>query len=202
MPRIEAPTVAEHREQRRTAILEAARVLMIETGEPPSMGQVGRRAGLARSSVYQYFDSVEELLAAVAAEVFPTWSASVRNAVATATTPGEKVWAYIAENFALFSSPELGVIQVLARVIAPQDLDSPMQEFHRQLQDPLRQALIDLGEPEPETMARFIDALIVQATHDLGAVEAGQNSDDIESALASLRRLIAGYLGGTSAADR
>lgn len=195
MPRIEAPTVAEHREQRRKAILDAARALMVETGEPPSMGQVGKRAGLARSSVYQYFDSVEELLTAVAADVFPAWSARVDGGVAKASTPGERVWAYIEENFALFSSPELGVIQVLARVIAPQDLDSPMKEFHLQLQVPLRQALIDLGEPHPEAMAGFIDALIVQATHDPEGTYAAHHAEGSKRALACIRRLIGGYLG-------
>ena len=47
MPRINAPTVADHRAQRIRAILDAARRLMEETGEPPSMGTIGSRAGLA-----------------------------------------------------------------------------------------------------------------------------------------------------------
>lgn len=195
MPRIEAPTVAEHREQRRKAILDAARSLMVETGEPPSMGQVGKRAGLARSSVYQYFDSVEELLTAVAGDVFPGWSAEVQNRVAGASSPGERVWAYIEANFALSTSPELGVIQVLSRVIPPQDLHSPMKEFHLQLQVPLRQALIDLREPDPEVMAGFIDALIVQATHDLEGENAALRASTAARSLASLRRLIGSYLG-------
>ena len=193
MPRIEAPTVAEHREQRRKAILDAARALMVETGEPPSMGQVGKRAGLARSSVYQYFDSVEELLTAVAEDVFPAWSAGVQDRVAEASSPGEQVWAYIEENFALFSSPELRVIQVLARVIAPQDLHSPMREFHLQLQVPLRRALNDLGEPDPEAMAEFIDALIVQATHDPGD-DPAPHAEGSERSFSCIRRLIGSYL--------
>ncbi len=170
---------------------------MVETGEPPSMGQVGKRAGLARSSVYQYFDSVEELLTAVAGDVFPGWSAEVQSRVAAVSSPGERIWAYIEANFALFSSPELGVIQVLARVITPQDLNSPMKEFHQQLQVPLRQALVDLGEPYPEAMAGFIDALIVQATHDPGYEASAHQAEGAERSLACIRRLVGGYLGLT-----
>ena len=73
MPRIEAPRVAEHHARQRRALLDAAHALLAETGEAPSMAAVGRRAGLARSSVYQYFDSPGALLHAVVTDVFPTW---------------------------------------------------------------------------------------------------------------------------------
>ena len=194
MPRIQAPTVAEHRARQRQTLLDAARALLLEMGEPPSMGQVGNRAGLARSSVYQYFPSVEELLTAVAADVFPTWVAGIHHRVAAAPTPGTRVWAYIEANFALFASPELAVAQVLSRVIAPQALHSSMSEFHLQLQVPLRQALSDLHEPEPERMADMIDSLIVQATHDIDHLEARQLADAHARSLACLRRLLSGYL--------
>ena len=53
MPRITAPTVAEHHAKQRRALLDAARDLLAETGAEPSMAAVARRAGLARSSIYQ-----------------------------------------------------------------------------------------------------------------------------------------------------
>ena len=195
MPRIQAPTVAEHRVKRRKALLDAARDIWVETGEPPSIGQVGKRVGLARSSVYQYFTSVEEILTAVAAEVFPAWTEGIHSRVAQASSPGEKVWAYVEGNFALFSGPEFAVAQMLTRVIAPQDLHAPMKEFHRQLQVPLQQALADLNEPEPVAMAELIDALIVKATHDLKYDDAAQEIEASARSLSCLRRLIAGYLG-------
>src|SRR5690554_889086 len=194
MPRINAPTVADHRAQRIRAILDAARRLMEETGEPPSMGEIGSRAGLARSSVYQYFSSVEELLTAVAAEVFPDWIERVLERVAEAPTSGAKVWAYIEENIAIFASPELAVAQVLARVISPQEFQAPMKEFHVRLQVPLKEALVDLGEPDPETMAQLIDALIMKATSDRSDEDPHETNAG-DSSLALLRRLLGPYLG-------
>lgn len=194
MPRIQASTVAEHREQRIRAILDAARTLMEETGEPPSMGEVGKRAGLARSSLYQYFPSMEKLLTAVAADVFPDWTDRVCQRVAAAPTPGARVWAYIEENFSIFASRELAVAQVLARVISPQEFHAPMKEFHRRLQVPLKEALVELNEPEPEAMAELIDSLIIKATHDRGDEEPHQTSAE-ERSLAILRRLLGPYLG-------
>jgi hypothetical protein len=69
-----------------------------------------------------------------------------------------------------------------------------MEEFHRQLQVPLRQALTDFGEPEPEAMAEHIDSLIMQASRGLADVEPPVTSATRDVALARLRRLLSGFL--------
>ena len=196
MPRIDAPTVAEHHARLRRALLDAARALLAETGEAPSMAAVGRRAGLARSSVYQYFGSPEELLNAVVSDVFPDWANQVKSRVDAAGSPGERVWAYVEANVLLFASSEQAVAQALARVVGPSVLQGPMREFHAQLQVPLRDALAELGEPEVASMADLVDAVIVHA-----AREAGRDLDicsggevDRARTLALLRRLLGGYL--------
>ena len=196
MPRIDAPTVAEHHARQRRSLLDAARSLLAETGQAPSMAAVARRAGLARSSVYQYFDSPEGLLHAVVGDVFPDWADQVRARVEAAGVPGDRVWAYVEANIALFASSEQAVAQALARVVDPQVLRGPMQEFHVRLQGPLREALADLGEPEAAAMAELIDAMIVHASRVTGtdhAASAGGGGDP-EQALALLRRLVGGYL--------
>lgn len=196
MPRIDAPTVAEHHARQRRSLLDAARALLAETGQAPSMAAVGRRAGLARSSVYQYFDSPEALLHAVVGDVFPDWADQVRTRVDAAGEPPARVWAYVEANIALFASSEQAVAQALARVVDPQVLRGPMQEFHERLQEPVRQALTELGEPDAGAMAEMIDAMIVHASHVTGADHpAGAGGDgEPEHALALLRRLVGGYL--------
>lgn len=192
MPRIQAATVVEHHAQQRRALLDATRALLAENAEVPSMGAVGRRAGLARSSVYQYFASADDLLAAVVADVFPDWAAQVTAAVGAASSPADRVWAYIEANVALFASSEQAVARALARVVEPDVLQGPMEAFHAQLQVPLLQALADQGEPEPGVMAEFIDLLILHGTRGLR----GDAPDPTEApaALARLRRLLGGYL--------
>ena len=194
MPRIQAPTVAEHHARMERALLDAARGLLAEAPEVPSMAAVGRRAGLARSSVYQYFGSAEELLAAVVADVFPEWGARVADRVAAAGSPAERVWAYVEANLAMFASSDQAVARALTRVVEPHVLAGPMKDFHARLQVPLREALAEFGEPEPQAMAEHIDSLIVQASRgiDVAAPGAGEAQ---ECALARLRRLLAPYLG-------
>ena len=191
MPRIDAPTVVEHHARQRRALLDATRSLLAETGEAPSMAAVGRRAGLARSSVYQYFDSPEALLHAVVADVFPDWADRVRRQVEDARSPGERVWAYVEANVTLFASSEQAVAQALRRVVDPSVLRGPMQEFHAHLQVPLREALTDLGEPDAAAMAETIDAIVLHASRLAGAA----GSVPREQILQRLRRLLGGYLG-------
>lgn len=167
---------------------------MAETGEPPTMGQVGQRVGLARTSVYQYFASTEQLFAAVAAVAFPEWLGGVLNRVSAAPTPGERVWSYIEANIDILSSPEHAVAQVLMRVCAPQDLQAPMKDFHAQLQELLRQALSDISEPEPEAMATLIDAIVMHVTHELRNADPVQDPEAHSRSISLLRRLLGDYL--------
>ena len=190
MPRIEAPTVAEHRQRQTRVILDAARSLLASSTEPLSLAAVGRQAGLPRSSVYQYFPSRDELLAAVVADVFPDWARQVRERVDAAATPGERVWAYVLANVDLFASSEQAVARALVSAVDPQVLQGPMEVFHAELLAPLTAALAELGEPEPAAMAELLNALILHAARnldpptDLGKAEA----------LALLRRLLGAYL--------
>jgi AcrR family transcriptional regulator len=194
VPRIQAPTVAEHHARQRRALLDSARALLAESGEVPSMGAVAKRAGLARTSTYQYFASAEELLVAVVGDVFPDWAEMVLGRVAAAPTPGAKVWAYVEANVDLFASSEQTVALALTRAVDYRVLKGPMDEFHARLQVPLRQSLADFGEPEPDAMAEHIDALIMQACSGVG--QSGEHAvvSARDTVLARLRRLLGGYL--------
>ncbi|WP_181311482.1 TetR/AcrR family transcriptional regulator [Nocardioides campestrisoli] len=197
MPRIQAPTVAEHRRRQERALLDAARALLAETPEAPTLGAVGERAGMARSSVYQYFASRDDLLAAVVADVFPEWAGQVRARVESAGGPGERVWAYVCANVELFASSEQSVARALTAVVEPHLLRAPMQAFHAELQVPLLTALTDLGEPRPRQVAELVDSMVVQVSRSLGSGGGGPEDAprDQGEALALLRRLLAGYLG-------
>jgi hypothetical protein len=71
-----------------------------------------------------------------------------------------------------------------------------MQDFHAQLQVPLRAALVDLGEPEVITMAETIDAIIAQASRGTAGDDelCSDGQTNREQTLSRLRRLLGGYL--------
>lgn len=192
MPRIDAPTVAEHRAQQRRAILDAARALLAEHRRAPTLAATAQRAGLARSSIYRYFASQEELLAAVVADVFPAWAATIRSRVEEAHGPGEKVWAYVRANLDLFTSPEQDVATALGEVVDPGILREPVEAFHAELRRPLVAALAELGEPRPDLAADVVEAAILPVAR---ALTADGSTLDPDDARAVLRRLLGGYLG-------
>jgi AcrR family transcriptional regulator len=192
LPRITAPTVAEHREQQLRAVLDSARAILGETRAAPTLAATAERAGLARSSIYRYFASAEELLAAVVADVFPEWAGKVRQRVEEASTPGEKVWAYICANVDLFASSEQDVASALSEVADPHLLRQPMEAFHAELQRPLLAALADHGESRPELMAETIESALMQVARRLGEPPAAPLGKD--EALSLLRRMLGGYL--------
>lgn len=192
MPRITAPTVAEHRENQLRAVLDSARSLLGETRTMPTLAATAERAGLARSSIYRYFSSAEELLAAVVGDVFPGWAGQVRDRVDAATTPGEKIWAYVCANVDLFASSEQDVASALAEVADPQLLQQPMEAFHAELQEPLVHALEQLGEPRPDLMAAAIESAVVHVSRRLRPPSGPALAK--EEVLALLHRMLGGSL--------
>ena len=103
MPRIEAPTVAEHREMRRREIVANAReVLMRDGATGITPATVAKASGLARSSVYQYFPTTGALVAAAIEDAFAVAQERLDSAVAAA---GEnmraRLTAYVATTLEL-----------------------------------------------------------------------------------------------------
>ncbi|GGK74112.1 TetR family transcriptional regulator [Sphaerisporangium melleum] len=160
MPRIRASTVAEHRAAQHRALLDAAREILAETGQPPTLTQVAARAGLARPSLYQYFRSSEDLLNAVVQDVFPRWSARVAAAMDAAATPADRVLAYVLTNFELITEGEHALATVLAEV-APGDMVAEQSRaMHKQLLEPLVETLRRIGVPTVAETAEMINAIV------------------------------------------
>jgi AcrR family transcriptional regulator len=194
LPRIQAPTVAEHRARQRRAILDAALAHLAEHGRAPSLAEVGARAGLARSSVYEYFSSRDNLMAEVVADVFPAWASRITEAVEAAPTPGQQVWAYVKANMELFAGSEQAVARALTNVVDPAVLATPMTQFHQSLQKPLLAALRAHGESRPELMADIIGSMVVSASRDVWSPNKRTARRRLTTGLTLLHNLLGPYL--------
>lgn len=72
MPKINAATIDEHKELTRTALLESgARCFMRYGFSGTSIGTLADDAGIARTTLYEYFANKEALLGAVIADRLP-----------------------------------------------------------------------------------------------------------------------------------
>lgn len=188
MPRIRASTVAEHRAAQHRALLDAAREILAETGRPPTLTRVAERAGLARPSLYQYFRSSEDLLNALVEDVFPRWSAEVAAAMDAAATPADRVLAYVLANFELVSEGEHALATVLAEVAPGDTVAEQSRAMHRQLLEPLVEALRDLGVSAVPETAEMINAIVFAGSR---LIESGTDTQIVwESARALLEPFV------------
>ena len=94
MPKIDAPSLAEHREQRRDALVEAATTVMRESGTV-TMAAVAERTGLSRSAVYEDYRSAADLIADVLVDELAAWIDHLDAAVRDIDDPRERLVTWI-----------------------------------------------------------------------------------------------------------
>jgi AcrR family transcriptional regulator len=161
VPRIDAPTVVEHHAQRRAALVAAAEALLAEQGvDAVTLAAVGSRAGLARSSVYQYFGSAPGIVAAVVEDAFPRATAQLLAAMAAATSPREKVDAYITTALELSGDRTHRSLRALAAADLPPECHARMAELHEAQTEPLVHALKEMGERDALLTARLVSGIV------------------------------------------
>jgi AcrR family transcriptional regulator len=191
VPRIRAATVAEHRAAQLRALLDAGRAIIAETGRPPTLSGVAAGAGLARSSVYEYFTSADDLLGALVEDVTPRWKARVRAEVDEAGSAAGAVLAYIHANRAQVAEGEHAIIAALAAIAPGHVTGQRARAMHEALLEPLLEALEALGAPDVPVLAEQIDA-VVRA----GSRQIEEGSADLERAWAAARSLVEPFVVG------
>lgn len=184
MPRITAPSVAEHRAAQERRLLDAADALLRETGEAPTLAQVAERAGLARPSIYQYFGSRQELLQALVRDVFPRWTEQIASAMRSAPTPADRLLAYARANIILVDEGSHAVASALADLAPGAEIDEQARLMHTRIQEPLVDTLSELGVEDPESVAQMINAMVHAGTRML---DAGQ---DVTQVVAHLETVL------------
>ena len=189
VPKIDAPTVAEHNAQRRAAILDAAVAILAEQGAGElTPAAVAAATGLARSSVYQYYSSTAELIAAGVEETFRRNIAHLEAGLAGVRSPAKRLRAYLdsaLEAAAAGHEP----MSLYASVDLPDPCRVALHDLHRQATEPLVEALTDLGVDDPQGVAQFIGGVISAGAAQIGA---GRSAPSVHKAV---RRFIERAVG-------
>lgn len=180
MPKIDAPTVAEHHQRRRAELLAAATTLLADHGlDAVTLAAVGSAAGLARSSVYQYFDSTPALLAAVVEDVMPRAADQLAIAMARAATPAARIDAFVRTSLETATNPTHRSLHALEGSALPAKCLARIAELHQQFYQPLLAALVELDVPQPDLTMRLVLGIVSAASR---AIIDGASSDKVFTA--------------------
>jgi AcrR family transcriptional regulator len=181
MPKIVAPTLAEHREQRRDALLEAAASTLRESGTV-TMATVAQRTGLSRSAVYEYYRSAADLIADVVVDELTLWIDHLAAAVDGIADPRERLAAWIRESLAYVADGRHALVRAAGDASLPPVRRAQVQSLHRELASPVYVALRELGITDAERIASYVWGVIESATRH---IESGRAADDeVDAAIA------------------
>lgn len=162
MPKINAPTVKEHREAVQTALVDAAEQILREEGvEALTAGRVTALAGIARSSIYRYVESVDDLGGMVLERYLPTWQARVEELVDETTSDREAILVWARTHLHEAHRAGHGWLVVVARASSLSTLTADaLRDVHERADRFLHERLHAMGVPDANIRARMIYGLM------------------------------------------
>jgi AcrR family transcriptional regulator len=176
MPRIETETLAEHRDWRRNQLIDAAASIAMESGGAAiTVAAVAQRAGLSRTSVYEYFGSGSELVADLVIDELGSFAETLNAAVADCADAQCIVNCWIKGALTYISDGRHLLAKALNATAMPQSRSQQIGMAHRALMAPLVKAVADLGVKDSHRALSFIQAITDASTK---RIESGHDAEE------------------------
>ena len=171
MPRITAPTVTEHRDQRRADLVAAGQELLVTEGpDAVTMTAVAARAGLSRTAVYEYFTSADELLAVVLSDQMVLWREALRqrlHAASFETGDLDTVRIYVEVAMGLVADGHHSLLVLLTMHTLAKDVRHRLSAAHAAVAAPVGEALAQIGIRDIGQATNYVHAAIEAAARRL-----------------------------------
>ncbi len=193
MPRIHTPSLSEHRDWRRSQLIEAATAIALESGgEVITVAAVASRAGLSRTSVYEYFASSADLVADLIIDELETFALIMEKSTGSASDPFSAIQGWIASSLTYIADGRHLLAKALNAVDLPSERSAAIGAAHRALLAPLHSALTEIGITDIAQALSLLQSATDSATK---RIEAGSDaeveiSNTITFCTAGLRALI------------
>lgn len=157
MPRITAPTVAEHRALQRAALLQAGEEVLVTGGLAAfSPTSVSERVGMARSSFYDYFPSKDDLLVAIAIDAMERWDAEIARALAGVEPGRAELRALVDATMRMTAEGKHAIAGIVREAdLSPTRVDDLMV-LHEALLRPVGRVLANLGADISESSVMLV----------------------------------------------
>lgn len=192
MPKIAAPTLALHRELRRQQLISAAMELALADGaQSITVSAVAAKAGLGRSSIYEYFASSADLVADLVLEELQAHRERITLALTGVTDPFLRIELWISESLRYVADGRHMLVKSLNTISTPENRKEEIQLGHRQMIAPLHQSLLEIGTTDVKGAASLLASVVDAASIriDAGYKAEPEIQSAIKFALAGLRAL-------------
>ena len=191
-PKIQAATIVEQRAMRQRQLIDAAMSLALEGGvSKVTVSSVAKRAGVARSSIYEYFSSSADLIADLIMEEMAYYRDRLACAVAKVEDPYRYIELWIAEALEYVVDGRHLLVKSLNTVTTPNYRKSDIAKGHKELMATITQPISKIGIRDLGLALTYLQNTIDAASI---RIESGMDpAQEIESAqifaLAGLKAL-------------
>ena len=191
-PKIQAATIVEQRAMRQRQLIDAALAIALESGAASiTVGAVAQRAGLARSSIYEYFSSSADLIADLVIEELALYQKRLSQAVIGTQDPYQHIELWIAEALQYVVDGRHMLIKSLNAATIPEFRRDEISQGHRNLMTTISAPLQEIGLTDIRGAMSYLQNTIETASV---RIESGNNAElEIRSAqiyaIAGLRAL-------------
>ena len=191
-PKIQAATIVEQRAMRQRQLIDAALAIALESGAASiTVGAVAQRAGLARSSIYEYFSSSADLIADLVIEELALYQKRLSQAVVGTQDPYQHIELWIAEALQYVVDGRHMLIKSLNAATIPEFRRDEISQGHRNLMTTISAPLQEIGLTDIRGAMSYLQNTIEAASV---RIESGNDAElEIRSAqiyaLAGLRAL-------------
>jgi AcrR family transcriptional regulator len=164
-PKIQADTIVEQRQTRQRQLIDAALSIALASGASNiTVSAVAKRAGMSRSSVYEYFSSSADLVADLVIEELSLYQEKLAHAVKDVQDPYAYVELWIAEALAYVADGRHLLIKSLNSATIPEFRRDEIAHGHRQLMATISQPLVAMGLDDVRAAMSYLQNTIDTAS--------------------------------------
>ncbi len=185
MPKIVGQTVAENRDLRQAALLNAAAEIAQEQGlGAVTVAAVAERVGIARSSVYSYFASGADMIADILVDELITMATHLKQATAEAQDEHQAIELWIGAALRYIIEGRHAFVRAAANADLPPTRKAQVSGLHQAMAAPLMHALGRHGDKEAVRLAQQIQSVIEVCVRRI------EHGGDIEEEIEAAKRFV------------
>jgi len=168
MPRINAASIDEHVRHQTQQITNAARRLFATKGFGAThLGSIAAEVGLARNSIYRYFNNKDELLLACIREDMEPHIANLTALADNYPDPADRIVALVNMQFDLATGPAHATLELMGEVReGSRELRNEIAQLHMAPNILLEKALTEMhgADRDNGTKAAMVGGMLMAAT--------------------------------------